>query len=60
MREDVVAYLPTINAPATQISTVNEILRQSEDIRKRLNLDEIVVVWAKHYMPRHAKLLGKK
>ena len=42
MRE--VAYLPTINAPATELSTVNEILRQSEDIRKRLYLDQIVVV----------------
>ena len=39
-----VAYLPTINAPATELSTVNEILRQSEDIRKRLYLDQIVVV----------------
>ncbi|KAK3747382.1 hypothetical protein QZH41_002637 [Actinostola sp. cb2023] len=44
VREDVVAYLPTINASATELRTVNEILRQSEDIRKRLNLDEIVVV----------------
>ena len=44
VREDVVAYLPTINAPATELSTVNEILRQSEDIRKRLYLDQIVVV----------------
>ncbi|KAK3730477.1 hypothetical protein QZH41_014705 [Actinostola sp. cb2023] len=35
---------PTINASATELRTVNEILRQSEDIRKRLNLDEIVVV----------------
>ena len=38
------AYLPTINAPATELSTVNEILRQSEDVRKRLYLDQIVVV----------------
>ena len=43
--EDVVAYLPTIiNAPATELSTINEILRQSEDIRKRLYLDQIIVL----------------
>ena len=42
--KDVIAYLPTINAPATELTTVNEILRQSEDIRRRLSLSEIVVV----------------
>ena len=44
VNEDVVAYLPTINAPATELSTVNEILCKSEDIRKRLNQKDIVVV----------------
>ena len=43
VRGDVVAYLPTINAPATELSTVNKILRQSEDIR-RLYLNQIVTV----------------
>ena len=42
--KDVVAYLPTINAPATELTTVNEILQQSEDIRRRLNLQEVVAV----------------
>lgn len=42
--KDVVSYLPTINAPATQLTTVSEILQQSEDIRQRLNLPSIVVV----------------
>ena len=34
--------LPT--TPATQLTTVNEILRQSDGMRKALNLDEIVIV----------------
>lgn len=42
--KDIVGYLPTINAPATEMKTVNEILRQSDEIRKMLNLKEIVVV----------------
>ena len=42
--KDVVAYLPTINTPATKLTTVDEILRQSEDIRRRLNIQEIVIV----------------
>ena len=58
--EDVIAYLPNTNAPATELTTVNEILRQSEDIRRRINLSELVVVtWIKHCTPRHVKSLGR-
>ena len=42
--EDVVGYLPTINAPATELTTVFEILKQSELIRKELLLETIVIV----------------
>ena len=42
--KDIVGYLPTINAPATEMKTVNEILCTSDEIRKVLNLKEIVVV----------------
>ena len=42
--EDVVEYLPTINAPATELTTVFEILNQSELIRRELSLQTIVVV----------------
>ena len=42
--EDVVGYLPTINAPATELNTVFEILNQSERIRKELLLETIVVM----------------
>ena len=42
--QDVISYLPSINGPATQLTTVNEILRQSDGIRKALDLKEIVVV----------------
>ena len=42
--KDIVGYLPTIDAPATEMKTVNEILRQSDEVRKMLNLKEIVVV----------------
>ena len=42
--KDVIAYLRTNNAHATELSTVNEILRQSKDIRRSLNPSEIVLV----------------
>ena len=42
--EDVVEYLPTIHAPATELTTVFEILNQSELIRRELYLQTVVVV----------------
>lgn len=36
--------VPTINAPATDLTTVFEILNRSEEIRKKLCLNTIVVV----------------
>lgn len=42
--QDIIGYLPTINSPATQLTTVFEILNQSELIRKELHLETIVVV----------------
>ena len=42
--EDVVEYLPSINAPATELTTVLEILNQSEQIRRQLYLQPVVVV----------------
>ena len=43
--QDSVCYLPTINAPATQISTVNEVLSQSINIMQSLDLKTIVCVF---------------
>ena len=42
--EDIIEYLPTINAPATELTTVFEILNQSKLIRRELSLQTIVVV----------------
>ena len=42
---DEVGYLPTINAPATELSTVHEVLCQSQLIRRSLGLGSIVVVF---------------
>ena len=42
---DNVGYLPTISAPATQIATVNEVLNQSLNIMRSLELTKIVYVF---------------
>jgi len=42
---DAIGYLPTINAPVTELSTVQEILRQSISIQSSLQLDNIAVVF---------------
>ena len=43
--QDSIGYLPTINAPATQMSTVNEVLKQTLSIQKSLGLKNIVCVF---------------
>ena len=40
-----IGYLPVINSPATDLSTVNEMLKQSVSISQRLELPEIVLVF---------------
>ena len=37
------SYLPTINAPATNMSTVNEILNQAMKIAGKLDIKEVCV-----------------
>ena len=44
-REDIIVYLPTINAPATEMTTVHEKLRQSVLIHNNLGLSKIVVMF---------------
>ena len=43
--QDTISYLPTINAPATKKSTVNEALNQTLSIMESLQLDKIVCVF---------------
>lgn len=43
--KDNVGYLPTINAPATNMSTVYQVLMKSLQIKETLNLQSIVVVF---------------
>ena len=45
VKADTVGYLPTINAPATDMSTVQEILRQSVAIQSKLGIPHIPVVF---------------
>ena len=45
MEEDVVGYLPTINAPATEMSTVQEILRNTLNIMSSLQLEHVAVLF---------------
>ena len=45
VNQDTIGYLPTINAPATALSTVNKILTQALKIKESLDLKEIVRVF---------------
>ena len=57
--QDNIGYLPTINAPATELSTVSEILKKSEDIRKSLNLSSVVVVMDQALYAKASEIIWK-
>ena len=54
---DIVQYLPYTYSPATELSTVFEILNQSEEIRKKLCLSAIVVVMDQALNAKAAKIV---
>ncbi len=53
--QDTVSYLPTINAPATEMSTVNEVLERTVAFIHSLQLHKNVCVFDQHCMPRLPK-----
>jgi len=55
--QDVVGYLPTINAPTTEMSTVFETLNQMELMRKKLKLDDIAFVMDQALCIGHRNIL---
>ena len=57
--KDTVGYLPTINAPATKLSTVHEILEQAIKIMRALNLDEIVCAFDQALYAKAAEITWK-
>ena len=57
--QDTVSYLPTINAPATEMSTVNEVLTQTVNIMDTLELKEIVCVFEQALHAKAAEITWK-
>jgi len=58
--QDTVSYLPTINAPATEMSTVNEVLEQTHAIMQSLQLNKIVCVFDQALYAKAAEVLWKQ
>jgi hypothetical protein len=56
---DSVGYLPTINAPATQMSTVNEVLNQAVSIMESLQLTQVVCVFDQALYAKALEILWK-
>ena len=52
-------YLPTINAPATDMATVNEVLTQTLNIMETLELKEIVCVFDQALYAKAAEITWK-
>lgn len=57
--QDTIGYLPTINAPANDMSTINEILSQSLQIKQSLELEKIFVCLTKQYIIKLLKCYEK-
>lgn len=57
--QDRIGYLPTTNAPATDMTTAHEILRQVKNIPDSLHLHEVVVVLDQALYVRIAEVAWK-
>ena len=57
--EDNIGYLPTINAPATKMSTVHAVLNQSLSIMKSLQLSKIVCVFDQALYAKATEIIWK-
>lgn len=59
VRQDNIGYLPTIDAPATGMSTVNEILVRSLKIKEALQLKSIVLVFDQALYAKATEIVWK-
>ena len=58
--QDKIRYLPTINATATELSTVHEVLRHCLEICNQLNLEATTYVFDQALYTKAAKIVWKK
>ena len=59
VNQDTVGYLPTINAPATAMSTVSEVLTQALKINESLDLKQIVCIFNQALYAKAADITWK-
>lgn len=59
VQKDTLGYLPTINAPATCMSAVHEVLQQSKQIQCALQLPAIVCVFDQALYAKAAEIVWK-
>lgn len=57
---DSVGYLPTINAPATEMATASEILNQAKQIMNQLKITKVVLVFDQALFAKVAEVLWKQ
>jgi hypothetical protein len=59
VKNDTIGYLSTINAPATEMATVSEILNRSKNIMNDLHLQNVVLVFDQALYAKVAEVLWK-
>ena len=57
--QDTFSYLPTINAPATELATVHEVLNRTLSIKESLQLNSIVCVFDQALYAKAAEIVWK-
>ena len=57
--QDSIGYLPTIDSPATDMSTVQEVLVQSLNIKNTLKLNSIVLVFDQALYAKATEIVWK-
>lgn len=53
-------YLPTINAPTSEMSTVNKVLEQTLSVMQSLNLEKMVCVFDQALYAKAAEIVWKR
>lgn len=59
IKKDTIGYLPTINSPATDMATVQEILKETMNMKIQLGLNNIVVVFDQALFAKVAEVVWK-
>jgi hypothetical protein len=60
VQQNTIGYLPTIHSPATDMATSKEILKEAMEIKRKLNLNQLVLVFDQALYAKVSEVLWKE